>query len=283
MSANPEGTAGPTGVSAAAETPWQLKMFSKTLKKQQKLALLLEQIGNTHGKRCLLITNGDNNGALNVHFRSHGGDWSWVENEEDNIVEMQELLGETVEKGEPGAIPFDPKSFDLVVTIDVHEHLEDCAGFNEEVRRVTRPGGIVVVTTPNGDAYKPVTILKNVIGMGKDNYGHVVIGYNVEQHCAMLEQVGLEPLSASSYSRFFTEMLELAINFAYVKVLAKKSKTEVKRGTIAPTSGEQLGSVQKQYKIYSLAYPFILAISKLDLLLFFFTGYAVSVVARRPA
>ncbi len=283
MSANPEGAAGPTAASAAADTPWQLKMFSKTLKKQQKLALLLEQIGDTHGKRCLLITNGDNNGALNVHFRAHGGDWSWVENEKHNIVEMRELLGETVAKGEPGAIPFDGESFDVVVTIDVHEHLEDCADFNEEVCRVTRPGGIVVVTTPNGDAYKPVTILKNAIGMGKESYGHVVTGYNVKQHHAMLEQAGLEPLSASSYSRFFTEMLELAINFAYVKVLAKKSKTEVKQGTIAPVSGEQLRSVRKQYKIYSLAYPFILAISKLDLLLFFFTGYAVSVVARRPA
>ncbi len=282
MSAIPEGTAGRTDTSAAADTPWQLKMFSKTLKKQQKLALLLEQIGNTDGKRCLLITNGDNNGALNHHFRAHGGDWSWVENEQDNIAEMQELLGETVTKGEPEAIPFGDESFDVVVTIDVHEHLEDCGDFNKEVRRVTRPGGVVVVTTPNGDAYKPVTILKNAIGMGKESYGHTVIGYNAKQHRAMLEQVGLEPLSASSYSKFFTEMLELAINFAYVKVLAKKCRTAVKHGTIAPASGKQLESVQKQYKIYSLAYPFILAISKLDLLLFFFTGYAVSVVARRP-
>ena len=102
MSANREGTAGRTDTPAAADTPWQLKMFSKTLKKQQKLALLRRQIGNTHGKRCLLITNGDNNGALNYHFRAHGGHWSWVENEDDNIAEMQGLLGETVEKTPPG-------------------------------------------------------------------------------------------------------------------------------------------------------------------------------------
>lgn len=283
MSANPEGTADRTDARDAAGTPWQLKMFSKTLKKQQKLALLLKQIGNADGKRCLLITNGDNNGALNFHFRARGGDWSWVENEQDNIAEMQELLGETVKKGEPGAIPFGAESFDVVVTIDVHEHLQDCGDFNAELRRVTRPGGIVVVTTPNGDLYKPVTILKNAIGMGKENYGHVVVGYSIKQHRAMLATVGLEPVSAGSYSKFFTEMLELAINFAYVKVLSKKSKTGVKQGTIAPSSGEQLESVKKQYKMYSLVYPFLLAVSKLDLLLFFFTGYAVSVVARRPA
>lgn len=282
MSANPEGTASRTEARDAAGTPWQLKMFSKTLKKQQKLALLRKQIGDTDGKRCLLITNGDNNGALNFHFRAGGGDWSWVENEEDNIAEMQELLGEGVKKGEPEAIPFDDESFDVVVTIDVHEHLQDCGDFNTELRRVTRPGGIAVVTTPNGDGYKPVTILKNAIGMGKENYGHVVVGYNVQQHSAMLSAVGFEPVSAGSYSKFFTEMLELAINFAYVKVLSKKSKTEVKQGTIAPSSEEQLESVKKQYKMYSLVYPFLLVISKLDLLLFFFTGYAVSVVVRRP-
>jgi len=283
MSANPQGSAGRTVAPAAADTPWQLKMFSKTLKKQQKLALLLRQIGNTDGKRCLLITNGDNNGALNYKFRAHGGDWSWVENEADNIAEMQELLGDTVHKGEPDAIPCDDESFDVVVTIDVHEHLDDCTTFNREVCRVTRAGGIAVVTTPNGDGYKPVTLLKSAIGMGKEHYGHTVIGYNAKQHSAMLREAGLEPLSAGSYSKFFTEMLELSINFAYVKVLSKKSKTEVKQGTIAPTSGEQMESVKKQYKMYARVYPFLLAISKLDLLLFFFTGYAVSVVARRPA
>ncbi len=283
MSPDHEERAGRAPGSEPAETPWQLKMFSKTLKKQQKLALLLRQIGDTNGKRCLLVTNGDNNGALNYHFRAHGGDWSWVENEDDNIDEMQLLLGETVHKGEPERIPFDDESFDVVVTIDVHEHLEDCSDFNGELRRVSRPGGMVVVTTPNGDAYKPVTILKNVIGMGKEDYGHVVVGYNAKQHGAMLEQAGLEPQSASSYSKFFTEILELAINFAYVKVLSKKSKTEVKQGTIAPSSSEQLESVRKQYKMYALVYPFLYVISRLDLLLFFFTGYAVSVAARRPA
>ncbi len=46
MSADPESIADRTHVRDAAGTPWQLKMFSKTLKKQQKLALLLKQIGN---------------------------------------------------------------------------------------------------------------------------------------------------------------------------------------------------------------------------------------------
>lgn len=272
-----------SGTPDAAREPWQLKMFSVTLKKKQKLGLLLDQIGDVTGKRCLLVTNGDNNGALNWHFRAHGGDWTWVENEEDHVGEMEALLGEDVRIGSYSHIPVDDAAFDVVVTIDVHEHLDDCSEFNGELRRVVRPGGTVVVTTPNGDAWKPVTVVKNLVGMTKERYGHKVIGYNVRQHETMLRGVGLSPVTSGSYSKFFTESIELLINFAYVMVLSKKSKEEVKEGTIAPSSGEQLKSVEKTYRKYSKVYPILNAFSKLDALLFFFTGYAVSVVARRPA
>jgi SAM-dependent methyltransferase len=262
---------------------WQLKLFSKSLKKRQKLALLLRQIGDVRGRRCLLVTNGDNNGALNHHFRARGGEWVWVENEEAHIAEMIELLGNPVLKGEPDRIPVADSSLDVVVSIDVHEHLTDCAPFNEELRRVVRPGGIVVVTTPNGDPWKPVTVLKQLVGMTRERYGHEVIGYNVRQHESMLSGAGLVPIDSGSYSKFFTEMIELAINFAYVKLLAKGGEAEVQSGTIAPSTEDQLRSVRKTYRLYALAYPFLKAVSMLDVLLFFFTGYAVSVQSRRPA
>jgi SAM-dependent methyltransferase len=257
-------------------------MFSKSLKKKQKLDLLLSQIGETRGRDCLLVTNGDNNGALNYHLRVHGGRWTWVENETEHIEEMEQLLGDPVLAGDPARIPAADSSFDVAISIDVHEHVVDCRVFNRELRRVTRPGGMVVVTTPNGDAWKPVTVLKNLIGMKKEKYGHKVIGYNLAQHRAMLTEAGLVPAESGSYSRFFTEMMELMINFGYVAVLARKSRARVDEGTIVPSSEEQLRSVEKQYRIYSFLYPVLHRVSRLDRLLSCFTGYAVSQVARRP-
>jgi SAM-dependent methyltransferase len=265
------------------EDSWQLKMFSKSLKKQQKLRLLLHQIGDTSAKQCLLITNGDNNGALNHHFRKHGGHWTWVENEEDHIEEMQQLLGEPVLLGGPSRIPAEDASFDVVVSIDVHEHLEDCFAFNRDLFRVARPGATVVVTTPNGDPWKPVTVLKQLAGMTKEKYGHRVIGYNIEQHERMLGEVGLEPYASGSYSGFFTEILEFLLNVAYVKVLSRRGGNRAKEGTIAPSSQSQLRSVEREYRIYAAIYPLLYGISRLDGLLFFLTGYAVSAVARKPA
>jgi SAM-dependent methyltransferase len=193
---------------------------------------------------------------------------------------MAALLGEPVLGGSPEAIPVESSSQDVVVSIDVHEHLDDCAPFNRELARVVRPGGVVVVSTPNGNPRKPVTRLKKRIGMTEEQYGHKVIGYTGPQHEAMLSSVGLEPLSSASYSGFFTETIELGINFLYVKVLGKGAGA--KAGTIAPVSGSQLRAVGLPYRVYSLLFPVLLLVSRLDRLFAFGTGYAVSVAARRP-
>jgi hypothetical protein len=147
---------------------------------------------------------------------------------------------------------------------------------------VTRPGGIVVVTTPNAGAWRPVNLLKWMLGMRKERYGHVVLGYTVAEHRRMLSSAGLEPVAAGSYSKFFTELLELGINFAYVNVLSKRGEKRVRQGTIAPASAEQLKSVGREYRLYSLVHPLLDAIAKLDAVLPTSTGYAVSVVCRKP-
>ena len=53
-------------------------------------------------------------------------------------------------------------------------------------------------------------------------YGHTRAGYTVPQLSDALRKSGLEPKDTGGYSRFMTEMIELAINFGYVRVLAKR-------------------------------------------------------------
>jgi SAM-dependent methyltransferase len=45
--------------------------------------------------------------------------------------------------------PFEPDTFDVVTCFDVVEHLEEPDDFFRMVRTVLKPGGTVVVTTPN--------------------------------------------------------------------------------------------------------------------------------------
>jgi SAM-dependent methyltransferase len=49
---------------------------------------------------------------------------------------------------EPGPLPFESSSFDLVTILDVLEHAEDDAGMLAETRRILRPGGLALISVP---------------------------------------------------------------------------------------------------------------------------------------
>lgn len=57
-------------------------------------------------------------------------------------------FGEVLEVPAGSALPFADASFDLVTTLDVIEHIDDDVAALRELRRVTRPGGLVLVAVP---------------------------------------------------------------------------------------------------------------------------------------
>ncbi len=265
------------------ETPWQLKMFNRSLKKKMKVATLARHFPCLESRTCLLVTCGDNNGAINWKIREMGGRWTWADFEAQGIPGMEELLGEPVIRIDRALsrLPFPDGAFDLVVSIDVHEHLDDPLPVSRELARVARAGGTVIITTPNGDEKKLAVRIKKAIGMDAKAYGHRRIGFDIPDLRRLAETAGLTFRRGDSYARFFTEMIELAINFLYVKVLAKKSSAKVEEGTIAPVSRDQLESVKKSYRLYSLVYPLFWLVSRLDVLVFFTRGYAVVAVCAK--
>lgn len=50
--------------------------------------------------------------------------------------------------GKGGHLPFSDDSFDSISVLDVIEHINDQAAILKELRRVLKPGGIIVVTVP---------------------------------------------------------------------------------------------------------------------------------------
>ena len=257
---------------------WQLAMFRKTLKKKMRLRhLKLHLRPLSPGMKCFFVTCGDNNGAMNYFLRELGGEWFWADLERKSIAEMEDLLGQTVEHVRPDRLPFPDNSFDVVIAVDVHEHIPDPRPFTAELYRITRENGQVIVTVPNGNEKKTATRIKNAVGMTKEKYGHVREGLDLPELRQLLEGARFRPDKATTFSRFFTEMLELSINFLYVNVLAKKSHEPVGEGTIAPATKKQLESVKKALRAYSLVYPLFWVISRLDLLVLYRRGYVVMV------
>ncbi len=258
--------------------PWQLKMFHRSLKKQQKLKALLQLLGDTKGKKCLLVTCGDNNGALNWYFREHGGEWVWVDVSGENNDQIAQLLDEPVHAYQPDAFRIADCQFDCVVSIDVLEHLPEDQPFLSELKRILKPGGLAVVTVPNGDRKLLANRIKWRLGMTPQVYGHTRAGYTTAELSEAVQAAGLVPQKSGGYSRFVTEMIELVINYGYVRVLTKK-QGGAQPGHIAPVSSGELKTHGMAYKLYSAIFPIASAASRLDGLFPARTNNAVIVTA----
>ena len=277
------------------EEPWQLGMFRKGLKKRLRLKALRKLLRPiAPAERCLLLTCGDNNGAMNYFLRELGGDWSWADLEDHSIPEMADLLGEPVAHVAEDAVPFADAEFDRVVVIDVHEHVADPRIVSAELARILKPGGRMIVTTPNGDEKKLAVRIKNLVGMSKEAYGHTRVGLTADEIEALMLGTRIRPRKRLWFSGFFTEMLELTINFMYVKVLRKddhppQAETHAHEedghghAEIAPATADQLRKVKTSYRIYSIIFPVYWLLSQLDRLVFFLEGYCVVVEGTREA
>ena len=64
-------------------------------------------------------------------------------------------------RGSCEAIPCPDASFDVVVSFETIEHIDDPEGFLHEVRRVLKPDGVFLVSTPNCDVYNHGSSEKN--------------------------------------------------------------------------------------------------------------------------
>ncbi|NJC08760.1 2-polyprenyl-3-methyl-5-hydroxy-6-metoxy-1,4-benzoquinol methylase [Polymorphobacter fuscus] len=53
-------------------------------------------------------------------------------------------------------LPLGPDMFDLIVAIEVIEHLENPRAMLREIHRLLRPGGTAVLTTPNTGSYRSI-------------------------------------------------------------------------------------------------------------------------------
>jgi ubiquinone/menaquinone biosynthesis C-methylase UbiE len=63
--------------------------------------------------------------------------------------------GVTLEQGDVAALDFDDDSFDIVVCFEVIEHVDDRDRVLDELARVLRPDGLLLISSPNRDRYVP--------------------------------------------------------------------------------------------------------------------------------
>jgi 2-polyprenyl-3-methyl-5-hydroxy-6-metoxy-1,4-benzoquinol methylase len=116
--------------------------------RHRHFARRLRQIEHLAPRRGRILDVGCSKGFLLDVARAEGWDAVGIELNR-NAVEEARARGLDVRQGEFDDRAFDEASFDVVTLFDLLEHARDPRGALAACRRVLRPGGLLVVTTPD--------------------------------------------------------------------------------------------------------------------------------------
>lgn len=256
-----------------SEQNWPIRLFSKSVLKQRKFKELTTLLGPTLGLHCLDI--GSDNGVISYLFRQRGGTWKSVDLDEHSVSAIKALVGSHAYQVTGDHTPFSDDEFDRTIIVDFLEHIPDDVAFIKELFRVIKPGGKLIINVPN-HKNSLLRRFRLAIGQTDEKHGHLRPGYTVESLEEILgDYFTLE--SHKTYSKFFSEFVDTMIVQA-VYMLQRNKKEKSKKGALV--TGQDLKKYQSMFRVYSLIYPIVWLVSKLDNLLFFRDGYMLIARAR---
>ena len=156
----------------------------------------------------------------------------------------------------------EPDAFDLVLSVDVMEHIEDDRGVFRNVERVLKPGGRLIVNTPSDLGGSGITEAGQESFIGE----HVRDGYNAAELAEKLETAGLRVESTTyTYGRFGTVGWRLLV-----------------QGPIRALNASKAAVLGLPF-YYAVAGPVGLALNALDLRDDNARGTGLLVVSRKPS
>ena len=100
----------------------------------------------------------------------YGFDITGIDLSETAIIKFREKGYIGIVHDISNGLPFDNNSFELVFASEVIEHMDDIIDFLNEIKRVLKPGGTLLLSTPNSIfwAYRMLTL----IGKSPSEYQH---------------------------------------------------------------------------------------------------------------
>lgn len=263
--------------SSPPEAAWGLALFNKSVLKQAKFRQIVARLDDPTGRRGLDI--GADNGVISYLLRQRGGHWHSADLDERTVRSIQQLVGSDVHQIDGGVTPFEDGAFDQVVIVDFLEHIPDDRRFAQELARITKPGGKVIINVPHLKPGSMVNRLRHAIGLTDEWHGHLRPGYNLEGLRQLLGPAFLIEESAT-YSGAFSELIDTALNGLYRKMQRRhNADSPSSKGTVI--TGGDMRKHRKQFVLLSALYPLIWGVAKLDVLLFFTPGYKLILSARR--
>ena len=258
---------------SGSRTSWALVLFGTSVLKQQKWAAIRNALGDTHGLRCLDI--GADNGVISYLLRAGGGSWVSADLDAVAVEAIRALVGTDVVQMSADHIPFPAGEFDRVVLVDCLEHVHDDRRFIEEITRITKPGGAIVVNVPlRKESW--LRRLRLALGQTDEAHGHVRHGYTPEELATLLGS-SYEVVTQATYSKFFSQAIDTVMTWG-VRRLKRASVGTTAKGAFV--TGNDLARHRKLFLIYTVLYPFLWCVAQLDRVLWYRSGYMLIAKAR---
>jgi len=185
-----------------------------------------------------------------------------------------ELVKDNVFQIDGRQTPFHDNEFDRVIIIDFLEHIHTDRDFIHELYRIIKAGGELIINVPN----LKTTFLRKIrlmLGQTDEKHGHVRPGYTIDSLLELLTDQ-FTVLSYKTYSKFFSECIDMLITWALD--MLNKVQTSSLKGRLV--TEHDLCRYRKTFRLYSLIYPIVWLLAKLDILLFWSSGYMLIVKAR---
>ena len=189
------------------------------------------------GKDKTVLDVGCGDGRISFLLSKKVGKVYGIDNQ-PGPVEMGKLLNAAapnveLSMGDACEIPFPEENFDLVVSMDVVEHVpEDMAEkMVSEMARVCKKGGHVVVATPNREN------LRSRLWGHKPDEKHYK-EYTVDEMCRMLENAGLTV--RKKYGIYLPPPVPMSEHYANVMPFKFLFKTLVDAGKSRPSLSEKM-------------------------------------------
>lgn len=250
---------------------WHQRLFSRSLAKQAKLRNIAALVGPVRGQNCLDL--GGDNGVISYQLRRLGGTWTSADISEKAVASTRSVVQDRVERIQGSQLPFPDRTFDVVVIVDLLEHVHDDAKLIAECHRVLKQSGRLIVNVPHRKRGSVLRPIRQLLGLTDAVHGHVRPGYTQSDLFALLKD-GFNVEEVRTYSRFFSEALDTCIRFFVAQFSANKARDP--KGEMV--DAQDFERLNKLFRLYTLVYPLFWLAAKLDWLLFFTQGY--SLVAR---
>ena len=244
---------------------WPVRLFKKSVLKQRKFQEICGYLGDTDGLHCLDI--GADNGVVSYLLRQRGGMWKSADLDEKAVEAIRSLVHQDVFQINGRQTPFDDSAFDRVVIVDFLEHIHTDREFIEELLRIIKPGGELIINVPH-TKNSLLRKFRLAIGQTDEKHGHVRPGYTVDS-LNTLRMQRFTMVAWKTYSRFFSECVDTLITFLIG--MLKKGNATSQKGMLV--TGRELQQYQKMFRAYSCIYPVVWFFAKLDMLLCWCSGY----------